>query len=94
VVVSRPDTLVQPRNHDTGPGLLFSLLGLERRDPWATVAFFPSDHYIREHRAFLSHIARAIALVHHFPTKIVLLGMTPDRPEWRRGSGCPARARR
>ncbi len=76
-----PNVLVQPRNYDTGPGLLFSLLRLERRDPWATVAVFPSDHYIREHRAFLSHVARAIALVHRFPTEIVLLGMTPDRLE-------------
>lgn len=76
-----PNVLMQPRNHDTGPGLLSCLLRLERRDPWATVAVFPSEHYIREHRAFLSHVARAIALVHRFPTRIVLLGMTPDRPE-------------
>jgi mannose-1-phosphate guanylyltransferase len=40
----------------------------------------PSDHYIREHRAFLSHIARAIALVPHFPTKIVLLGYLEPGP--------------
>jgi mannose-1-phosphate guanylyltransferase len=77
--IPAPNVLVQPRNRDTGPGLLFSLLELERRDPRAMVAVFPSDHYIREDRTFLAHVARAFHLVRQLPEKIVLLGMTPDR---------------
>jgi mannose-1-phosphate guanylyltransferase len=52
------NVLVQPRNRDTGPGLLFAALRLWRRDPCATVAVFPSDHYIREDGAFRAHVGR------------------------------------
>jgi mannose-1-phosphate guanylyltransferase len=75
------NVLVQPHNRDTGPGLLFSLLRLARRQPTAIVAVLPSDHYIRDDAAFLDHLARAAGLVRRFPRKIVLLGMTPDRPD-------------
>ena len=77
--IPAPNVLVQPGNRDTGPGLLFSLLRLARRDRRAIVAVFPSDHYIREDRTFITHVARAFALVRRLPEKIVLLGMTPDR---------------
>src|SRR5262249_55646268 len=46
------NVLVQPRNLDTGPGVLLSMLELARRDPDATVAMFPSDHYVRDSGAF------------------------------------------
>jgi hypothetical protein len=55
--------LVQPRNCDTGPGLLFSLLRLRRRRPGdAIVAVFPSDHHVRDDRAFLAYLGRALTL--------------------------------
>jgi mannose-1-phosphate guanylyltransferase len=73
--------LVQPRNCDTGPGLLFSLLHLARRSPQATVAVFPSDHYIGNERRFVEHVHRATRIVEEFPDKIVLLGIPPDRAE-------------
>jgi mannose-1-phosphate guanylyltransferase len=75
------NVLVQPRNRDTGPGVLFGVLGLRPRSPSATVAVFPSDHYIRDDRTFLAHVSRGLGLVARFPDKIVLLGMTPDRVE-------------
>jgi len=40
------NVVVQPRNRDTGPGILLPLLALARRSPDATVAVFPSDHYV------------------------------------------------
>src|SRR5690554_3800827 len=43
--------LVQPSNRDTGPGLLWSLLALERRAPGALLATLPSDHYIADDSA-------------------------------------------
>lgn len=73
--------LVQPQNRDTGPGLLFGLLGLRRRDPSGMVAVFPSDHYVRRARAFRSHVTRAFEVARRFPEKIVLLGIAPDRVE-------------
>jgi mannose-1-phosphate guanylyltransferase len=77
-----PDNvLVQPSNRGTGPGLLFALLRLARRHPGAVVAVFPSDHYVRDERAFLSHVERAARIVRQVPEKVVLLGLRPDRPE-------------
>jgi mannose-1-phosphate guanylyltransferase len=73
--------LVQPRNCDTGPGLLFALLRIARRDPRATLAVFPSDHYIRDDRAFLASVVDGLTLVRRSPEKIVLLGMTPRHAE-------------
>lgn len=73
--------IVQPSNRDTGPGLLLSLLQLGRRNPDATVAVFPTDHYIDDDQAFIAHIRRATRLVELLPEKIAVLGVAPDRPE-------------
>jgi mannose-1-phosphate guanylyltransferase len=72
---------VQPRNRDTGPGMIYSLLHLARMWPDAIVASFPSDHYIDNDRALIRHVRRAAAVVARNPQKIVLLGITPDRLE-------------
>ena len=40
--------LAQPRNLDTGPGILLPLAWLRARDPRATVAIFPSDHFVAD----------------------------------------------
>ena len=75
------NTLVQPGNRDTGPGLLFGLLSLARSHPTATVAVFPSDHYVDDDRMFIRHVERSAQIVARHPDKIALLGIQPDRPE-------------
>lgn len=82
--------LIQPCNRDTGPGLLFALLQLQRRDHTARVAVFPSDHYVGDDAAFVAHVARASDLVAQWPGKSVLLGIRPDRPETGLGYIAPA----
>jgi mannose-1-phosphate guanylyltransferase len=72
------NVVVQPRNRDTGPGLLLPLLELARRDPNATVAVFPSDHYLGNVSAFRARVRRGAELVALHPTKIVLLGTDPE----------------
>jgi mannose-1-phosphate guanylyltransferase len=72
---------VQPSNRDTGPGLIFSLLKLNRIHPDAIVAVFPTDHYIDNDNAFIAHTFRATQLITHMQDKIAVLGLTPDRPE-------------
>ncbi len=72
------NVLVQPQNRDTGPGILWSLLALERRCPGARVAMFPSDHYVANDAAFRGCVRRAVDLVDRFPEKLVLLGIEPD----------------
>src|SRR5215813_4965180 len=64
------NVLVQPRNLDTGPGVLLSMLELAHRDPGATVAMFPSDHYVRDDAAFRRSIARMCRVVAALPEKI------------------------
>jgi mannose-1-phosphate guanylyltransferase len=76
-----PNLLVQPRNLDTGPGLLVSLLALAGRDRAATVAVFPSDHDIRDEVAFRRHVTQMADLVAAHPDRIALLGARPERPE-------------
>ena len=73
--------LIQPCNRDTGPGLLFSLLHLARRDPQGTVAVFPSDHYIDNDAAFMESVHEASRLVESFPEKVAVLGIHPQRPD-------------
>jgi mannose-1-phosphate guanylyltransferase len=79
--LSAKNVLVQPRNRDTGPGILLGLLELARRDPEATVAIFPSDHDVRDERAFRRCIADMAVLVALHPRRIALLGARPDRVE-------------
>jgi len=78
------NVVVQPRNLDTGPGVLLSMLQLARREPDATVAMFPSDHYVRDAEAFRRGIARMRSIVAAFPEKITLLGTRPARAD----TGC------
>lgn len=72
---------VQPQNRDTGPGMIFSLLHLERNHPDAIVAIFPTDHFIDDDRTFIAHTLRAVNAVACMPDKIAVLGIAPDRPE-------------
>jgi mannose-1-phosphate guanylyltransferase len=73
--------IFQPRNRDTVPGILLPLAYVSHRDPLATVAIFPSDHFIQQEACFLRAVGRAVAEVERFPQDFVLLGMAPDEAE-------------
>lgn len=69
----------QPRNLETGPGMLLPLARVLARDPSARVVFLPSDHHLVDARpihAALDAIARG-------PTcdRVTLIGVPPDRRE-------------
>jgi mannose-1-phosphate guanylyltransferase len=85
------NVLVQPRNLDSGPGLLLSMLELSRRDPEATVAIFPSDHYIRDGAAFRRSVERMGCVVASHPEKIALLGARPEQVDTGYGYIAPGR---
>ena len=78
--VPAENVLVQPCNRDTGPGILWSLLAIERRSPGARVAMFPSDHYVANEAAFRACVRQAGQVVERVPDKLVLLGIEPDHP--------------
>ena len=67
--------IVQPENKDTGPDILLPLTYLHKRCPEATLAVFPSDHFILEEDRFIDHVSLAARAVHHDPSQIVLLAM-------------------
>jgi mannose-1-phosphate guanylyltransferase len=72
------NVVFQPRNRDTAPGILLPLAHLSHREPFATVAIFPSDHFILAEDRFMASVRQAVAETHRFPRKLILLGMTPS----------------
>lgn len=73
--------VVQPENRGTGPGLLYGLLRLARADSHAAVVVLPSDHWVSDDRAFMTHVDIALRTVSTHPDVVTLLGIAPDRPE-------------
>jgi mannose-1-phosphate guanylyltransferase len=75
------NVLVQPENRETAPGILFPALVVAHRDPEATIAFLPSDHFIGQEERFLDHLREATRLVEADPDLLILLGIAPEGPE-------------
>jgi mannose-1-phosphate guanylyltransferase len=73
--------IVQPENRGTAPAILYSLLKVAKTDANAIVAFFPSDHYFSDDRAFMSNVESAFSAVEMNRNSVVLLGIEPEKPE-------------
>ncbi len=73
--------LVQPEDRGTAAGILLPVEWIHWRDPEATVAVFPSDHFILEETTFMKHVAEVAAFVSRDPRRIVLLGAQATEPE-------------
>lgn len=73
--------VAQPAMRETGPGILLPLAHVSAEDPSATVAVFPSDHFIAPNAAFAGELRRAAVIAEAFPASIVMLAARPDRPE-------------
>jgi len=76
-----PHVLLQPEDRGTGAAVLLAAHTIRQRDPEATIAVFPSDHFIREEDAFLAHVTEVAAFVEQQPERMVLLGARPTAPE-------------
>lgn len=77
----KDNVIFQPANCETGPGILLPLAHLSQRDSLATVAVFPSDHFINDEDRFATCLQKAITETKRFPDELVLLGVTPDKAE-------------
>ena len=73
--------IYQPENRETAPGILLPLSYVSHRCPQATVAVFPSDHFIADESVFIRQVAKALDETDILPRSAVLLGVTPDRME-------------
>ena len=79
--VARESLVVQPCGRGTAPAILYGLLRVAEVAPLATVALFPSDHYVSDDAAFMAHVDAGFAAVEARPDRIVLLGMEAAGPE-------------
>ena len=73
--------LEQPCLRDTAAGILLPLLKIENINPNATVAIFPSDHYILNEKRFMEHVDKAAQFIDENPKSIVMLGIKPNKIE-------------
>lgn len=73
--------VVQPENRGTSPAILYSLFRIAKMAPTASVALFPSDHYVSDDEAFMAHVRVAFDGVLRRPELVILLGISPAYPE-------------
>ena len=78
---ARESLVVQPCGRGTAPAILYGLLRVAEVAPLATVALFPSDHYVSDDAAFMAHVDASFAAAEARPDRIVLLGMEAAGPE-------------
>lgn len=87
-----PGTVItQPENRETGPGILLPLMHVYKKHPTATVAVFPSDHFIEQEDLFMDHVEMAFRAVERNSSSLVLLGTEPHEPESEYGYIVPGR---
>jgi len=73
--------LTQPVNRDTAAGIFLPLARVRAMDPGATVAIFPSDHFIYPETRFVAAVETALRAAEELRERLVLLGVRPDEPE-------------
>jgi mannose-1-phosphate guanylyltransferase len=76
-----PYVLVQPSDRGTAAGILHAAHWIRRRDPEATIAFFPSDHFILGEATFMAHVADVVRAVEGQGDRVALVGAQPTSPE-------------
>lgn len=79
--VSSCGIVVQPQDRGTAAAILYALFKSLIVAPSASVAIFPSDHYVADDAAFMRHLNLAFDGVRARPDLLVLLGITPNGPE-------------
>src|SRR4051812_29386417 len=73
------ELVIQPRNLDTGPGLLLPLVRILARAESARVVFLPSDHHVSNPAPIAEALRQAGA--DGLDDRISLLGVMPTGPE-------------
>ncbi len=76
--LKRDRLIVEPTPRDTGPAVTLACATVAAADPGAIVGLFPTDHAIRDVRAFAGSVSTAAAAARR--GALVCLGVRPDRP--------------
>lgn len=75
----RADRLVvEPEPRDTAPAIVLACAAVAREHPMAVAAVFPTDHVVRDERAFVAVVEVAAEAARR--GGLVCLGVRPDRP--------------
>jgi mannose-1-phosphate guanylyltransferase len=82
--------IVQPCDRGTACGLLLPLISIVTRDAAAGIVVSPSDNFVEDEDTFVWSLVEAQAHVLARPSRLVLLGMSPDRPDTGYGWITPA----
>lgn len=83
--------LLQPKNVDTAAGVLLPLTFILARDPQATVAIYPSDHFVHPEDAFIFAVDQAVRGSALLGGRAVLLAAKPEALELEYGWIKPGR---
>ncbi len=76
----RENILMEPLGNNTAPCIGLAALELEARDPSATMAVLPADHWIEKPKLFLGTLRSAIQLSENFDA-VATVGIKPRYPE-------------
>src|SRR5882724_9749365 len=76
-----PYVLVQPEDRGTAAAILYAAQWIAWRDPAATLAVFPSDHFILGEATFMAHVQEVAGAVERNPDRVMLVGAQPTAPE-------------
>ena len=76
--VPRRNWILEPSARDTGPAVALACAVVAASDPRAIVGLFPTDHVVRQPRAFHRAVRAATAAARG--GALVCLGVRPDRP--------------
>ena len=75
------EMILQPQNCDTAAGIFLPLTYVRAWDPNATVAIFPSDHFVFPEDRFMETVRRATRAIQVLKDRLLLLAVRPTHLE-------------
>ncbi len=79
--INEKNIIIQPEVMNTAPCILMSSLYIKDLYGDSNLIVMPSDHLIKKEDLFLETIKTANSFSLEFPTGIITIGITPNRPE-------------
>ena len=79
--IDKSNIAVQPSNRGTAAAILYPLMKLAATSAEASVAIFPSDHFVSDDSAFMGHVDDALRATEELPDLLAMLGVCPRSPE-------------